>query len=469
MTSIPDLTSRIKGDVITPDHPEYGKSLQRWAVNAERNAAVVVFVKNESDVSTAISYARTNNLPVAIRGGGHNATGASSTEGGLVIDLSRHLNLVRIDPEKRLAYVGGGALWEAVDKAAIEHGLATPGGTVNHTGVGGLILGGGFGWLSGEHGLTIDNLVQVTLVSADGSVHKANDTENPDLFFGVRGGGCNFGVVTEFVLALHPQRRTVFSGPIIFPGTHLEKIVDAAKDWYANTSPKEAMIMMTTCEPDGTPVVPCYIFYNGSEEEGRAKFKRFYDIGPVADMTKEVPYEVLNSLQNPMVNHGNGVYWKGVAHEGPSYKPIAMGHEKIVEIVKAGKFHANAIYEWIPLQKINSVPGNRTAYRRIPNPNCLIVVGWPGKTHSGEKVAEARPLAYEIAACLAGGLAALKDVKSQGYSNYDPDPEGIVGEKGGVKDKALLAFGANYPTLQRIKKKYDPENIFNKWFAITPA
>jgi FAD/FMN-containing dehydrogenase len=132
MVSIATLTPHINGDVITPDHPDYGKSLHRWARNAEKKAAVVVFVKDNADVSKAILFAKENNLAIAIRGGGHSATGASSVEGGLVVDLSRHLNGVRIDPVKKLAYVDGGALWETVDKAAIKYGLATVGGTVNH-------------------------------------------------------------------------------------------------------------------------------------------------------------------------------------------------------------------------------------------------------------------------------------------------------------------------------------------------
>lgn len=123
-----------------------------------------------------------------------------------------------------------------------------------------------------------------------------------------------------------------------------------------------------------------------------------------------------------MVNHGNGVYWKGVAHEGPNYKPIAEAHQRITEIFREGKFVATAIYEWVPLQKINSIPANKMAYRRIPNPNCLIVVGWPGTAHSEGKVSEARPLAHGIAACIVGGLSQLKDVKSQGYSNYGTVP-----------------------------------------------
>ncbi|KAF5362017.1 hypothetical protein D9756_002634 [Leucocoprinus leucothites] len=425
----------VSGDVVTPGHPDYANSLHRWAINSEKNAAVVVFAKDAADVSKAILFAKENSLPIAIRCG------------GLVIDLSRHLNGVRVDPGKKLAYIGGGALWETVDKEAIKHGLATVGGTVNHTGVGGLILGGGFGWLSGEYGLAIDNLVQVTLVSANGSVHVANETENSDLFFGVRGGGCNFGVVTDI------------RGPVIFPGSFLEKIIDFAKDWYANIGEKEAMLMITAAEPNGTTIpltwgdnfesmVVCNVFYNGSEEEGRAKYKKLYDLKPYGPSPRRHILERHCTQRSRL-------------------EPIAKAHEKVIEIVKGGKFIANAIYEWIPLKKINSVPANKTAYRRIPTPNCLINIGWPGGTHSAEKVDEARPLARQIAVCVAGGESKLKDVKSQGYTNYDP--EGVLGDKDEVKDKAALAFGDNYPLLQKIKKKYDPENVFNRWFAITPA
>ncbi|KAJ8475466.1 hypothetical protein ONZ45_g15592 [Pleurotus djamor] len=159
--SSPTLTKDFSGDIVTPDHPEYTKAIARWAINAERKARIVAFVKDTKDIATAIKYARDNGLSLAIRGGGHSSFGASSAEDGLVIDLSRYFNTTRVDPENKLAYVGGGAVWATVDKAAIEHGLATVGGSVNHTGVAGLLLGGGYGWLSGLHGMTIDNLVQV--------------------------------------------------------------------------------------------------------------------------------------------------------------------------------------------------------------------------------------------------------------------------------------------------------------------
>lgn len=195
-----------------------------------------------------MKFATSNNIPLAIKGGGHNASGASSVEDGINIDLNRYFNTAKVDPEKKLVYVGGGALWGTVDKAVIAHGLATPGGTVNHTGVGGLILGGGYGWLSGQHGLVIDNLAQATVVIADGSIVTASDSSHPDLFWGIRGGGCNFGIVTEFVLRLHPQRKTVCAGMIIFPPPMLPKIAELVDGF--DRAENEGMMIILTRGPD---------------------------------------------------------------------------------------------------------------------------------------------------------------------------------------------------------------------------
>lgn len=204
----------------------------------------VVFPKDEKDVSEAIKFATANNLPLAVKGGGHNPSGASSIDDGLSFDLNRYFDTARVDPQNRLAYVGGGALWKTVDYAAIEHGLATPGGTVNHTGVGGLILGGGYGYLSAKHGLTIDNLVQATVVLADGSIVTASETSHPDLFWAIRGAGGNFGIVTEFVLKLHPQRKTVFSGIVVFPAPLLDQVVAVVDRWWSEKAGENDTIML---------------------------------------------------------------------------------------------------------------------------------------------------------------------------------------------------------------------------------
>ncbi|KAG6864200.1 hypothetical protein C0991_011625 [Blastosporella zonata] len=417
--------SQFKGDLVTPDAVDYQKAIARWAVNAQRRAKVVAFVKDEADVGLAIKYARNTGLPIAIRGGGHSPAAASSIEGGLVVDLSRYLNGARVEPEKRVVYVGGGALWDIVDSEAIKHGLATVGGTVNHTGVAGLVLGGGYGWLSPEHGLAIDNLIQATVVTADGSVLTASDTQNPDLFFGIRGGGCNFGVVTEFVLKLHPQRKTVYGGLMIFPPPALEKVVGVTSKWLEGAGEKEAMVQILTMTPDGN---------------------------------------VSSYYQNPNVFHGQGIYMKGIAHRKPHFDSISKAFEH-VQSVSGPEFKANMLFEYLPLSKISDVPANATAFRRDPTPSILVLGIW--KTDTEANTERGRKVAHELAQIVKGGQDDMTETESLGYSNYDA--EAVSGEKDSVPDKAKAVFADNYPRLQRIKKQYDPDNIFNKWFPITPA
>jgi len=184
MASFADFRAQFKGDIVTPQDQGYETVIDRWAANARRRAAVVAFVKDAKDVALAIMYAQKAALRIAIRGGGHSAAGTSSSEGGLIIDLSRCLNQVRVHADKKLAFVQGGAIWRTVDEAAIKYGLACVAGAVNDTGVGGLSVGGGYGWLSGAHGLVIDNTVEVTIVTADGSELRANEMQNSELFLG---------------------------------------------------------------------------------------------------------------------------------------------------------------------------------------------------------------------------------------------------------------------------------------------
>jgi hypothetical protein len=467
MSELESLSKTFKGDIVTPSSADYEKAIARWAINAQRKAKVVAFVKDSEDVVLAIKYAKANKLPVAIRGGGHSASGASSSEDGLVIDLSRHLNGVKVDADKKLAYVGGGAIWETVDKAAIEHGLATVGGTVNHTGVGGLLLGGGFGWLSGAYGLVIDNVQQVTLVTADGSILTLNETTNPDLFWGIRGGGSNFGVCTEFVLRLHPQRRTVFAGPIVFPPTALESLVTATEKWWDNgPSQKDVLQVGHTRGPDGQPCILAIMFYNGSEAEGRANFKFLYDIGPVADMAKEIPYEALNTLHNPFAKHGSARYIKGVIQTKSQVSTIQTVFDLAMEISATGDPKLTIIYEYMPVAKTNSPPA---ALLRRPGYNVVILASWEKDTPENLKTVQG--CVRNMADILSKSQTTLTEADKMGYGNYDTEFEGTVVTTNEVilDDRARALFGENYPKLQALKKKYDPENTFSKWFVITPA
>lgn len=461
---VSSLVQSVKGDVITPDHPEYSAALTRWAKNAERRAAAVVFVKDEEDVAATIKFAKEHKLLFAIRGGGHNAGGASSAEDGIVVDLSRYLNKVRVNSEAKLGYIGGGCVWKDVDEEAIKYGLATVGGTVNHTGVGGLTLGGGFGWLSSRHGLTIDNLRQATVVTADGSILTANENENAELFWGIRGGGSNFGVVTEFVLQLYPQRETVFAGPIIYTMDKVEEVTAEVKKWWPTITEDEGVIQAISLHAE-KPVMAIFVFYNGTEEEGRARFKPFFDIAHIMDGAKMIPYEKLNTLHNPKVDHGECYYLTGSTQREPSSTSIREAMERLSQVASEGYRWIGIMVEYHGLDKVNAVSPTATAFRRPRTPNIAIAISWSPNSDDGTRNQKARQLGKELDRIFTKADAIPGSVHL-GYINYDMDPDA---PREANDEKARNGFGENYARLQKVKKQYDPDNFFNRWFPITPA
>jgi len=452
------------GDWITPDHPDYSKAIARWAANAERRAKVVAFVKSAEDVVTVLRYAKQQKLPIAIRGGGHSPAGASSVENGIVIDLSRHLASVRVDPAAKLAYVSGGAIWETVDKSTIEHGLATVAGTVNHTGVAGLLLGGGYGFLSGEHGLALDNLVQATVVTAGGKILTASTTENSDLFWAIRGAGCNFGVVTEFVLRLHPQRRTVFGGIVAYPAPKILEAVSVLGESWKAFSSKEAVFYAQTSDPAGNPLAIFTLFWNGSEEEGRAHFKPYFDIGPVMDTCKEIPFEQLNGMQNSQAVHGKNYYMKGVFASAPQRDVAEKLVSRLPQLSAESGAQLFVMHELIPTSKMISVPNNATAHIRGARINVLIVSTWESKDPNA--LDAVRKAANELAGIVVQGEKVIPESLNVGYGNYSP--EEIVSDVPGSSGKTQALFGENYARLQKLKQVYDPDLVFFKWSPITP-
>ncbi|TFK19453.1 FAD binding domain-containing protein [Coprinopsis marcescibilis] len=478
MSDVLDLVKAVNGDVVTPLDPSFRVAIARWARNTEREARVVVFTKTPQDVVASILYAKANNLPFAVRGGGHYAGPASSVAGGVVVDLSRYMNTVRVDPDTDLGYVGGGALWKDVDEEAIKFGLATVGGTVNHTGVGGLSLGGGFGWLSGRYGLTIDNVRQATVVTANGSILTANTEENPDLYWGIRGGGSNFGVVTEFVYQLYPQNKTVFAGYVVFTPDKVEQIVNLTTAWFRTIKPDESMIQAVTVK-DGHPVVVLLLFYNGSEAQGRENYKAFLDIEHVFDGATEIPYEQLNSLQNNSVEHGRCYYLQGSNQAVPDAASMLAVLTKCGEVAEAGNFKPTVLYEYFNLNKANTVDDAATPFRRGLTPSILTILAWEDDVL---KTTIAKDIAKEFVAIIKSNQEGT--AREIGYPNYEPDvfggPDGLR-TTDNSKDwenerlspdfdaKAKLAFGPNYHKLQQVKMLYDPDLFFNRWFPITPA
>ncbi|EKM52970.1 uncharacterized protein PHACADRAFT_147283 [Phanerochaete carnosa HHB-10118-sp] len=452
-----------KGDILTPEDEGYERALARWAVNAIRRARIVAYVRDAEDVSTALRYAKENGIKVAIHGGGHSPNGASSVQDGLVIDLARYLNGVRADPENRLAYVGGGAKWATVNKATMEHGLAMVGGTVGHVSCSLLTLGGGYGWLSPMHGLTIDHLVSATVVPADGIVRTASKTENPDLFWGIRGGGCNFGVVTEFVFALHSQQRMVFGGPVIFSPDKLETIAKLIEAWFPTAGPKEAVHAYMGRGQDGSPAVTLLMFYNGSESEGRETFKSFTDLGPIVDTRREMSYDGFNSLLDEWAAPGKCNWIRGVAVDRATKVLMPEIFNKVVELSPPGKpFRVSLNLEYMSQDKVNSVPNDETAYSR-DRPglgNGIGAVFWDEDKPGLE--AEAKQILDEIT-----GLVKIPGLR---YGNFNADTDVLPAPGATAKrTRAQELYGENYPRLQQLKRKYDPEMIFDKWYVIQPA
>ncbi|KAH8102177.1 hypothetical protein BXZ70DRAFT_1016565 [Cristinia sonorae] len=460
MVDIDSLSKSLKGDVVTAADPGYEDAIFRWARNAIKKAKVVTFVKDAEDVSTALKFAQTAGLRVAIRGGGHNPAAASSSEDGLVIDLSRYLDKVTVDPTKKLAYVGGGALWKTVDEEGMKHGLATVGGTINHTGVGGFIVGGGYGFLTGMYGLTIDNLVEATVVIADGRILKASSTENPDLFYGIRGGGSNFGIVTEFVLQLHSHPRKIFAGLVVFTPDKLAALSAVLEKWWANVQPNEAIyVFLGRAPPDGHPVIITNLVYHGTEAEGRERHKAFFDVGPVVDHAKEIPYEALNGLQNDFVPHGQNYFLKAVRLSRPSLEMTQSNFDKVLELSNFEELNVMLAFEYVSHAKVNSVSVDETPYRRDLPGNAMILVTW--KDDDPKKLQAAREAAHALAKITPEGTA---------YGNFTgPDSEALPAEGAIPGDRSQAYFSGAYPKLQALKKKYDPGMVFNKWYPITPA
>ncbi|KAL1737401.1 hypothetical protein EV714DRAFT_266204 [Schizophyllum commune] len=452
---MPRTVHGLKGDLITPESPDYSAAITRWAATAERRAEAVVFVKDADDVSLAIKYAKDHGYPIAIRDGGYSVSGASSAEKGLVIDFSRYLDYAEVATERMIVRVGGGATWGTVNKAAMAHSLATVGGTIDKIGVAGLTLVGGYGYLSGLHGLALDNLEEATVVVADGTILLASKSTNPDLFYGIRGGGSNFGVVTELTFSLHPQRRTVYAGKLVFRREAAQAVLDLTVDWrMGEEDPNASMIQVFKPGSEGKPEILCFLFHNGSEAEGRHHFRRLLDISPLMDVTSEIPYEKTGQMMNFLFPSGRGVYQKGIPQRRPDPNTTLEVIDRLADAHPSDPSPL-VICEYFPLQKILAADTNdETACLRRDTSIVGIYAFWDELT--AENFAKGQTIVRDIAGIL------------QESHPYLAEHEGS-GQTGQPDDKARATFGEKYPRLQQIKKKYDPENVFNRWCPITPA
>src|SRR3954452_9818949 len=304
--TVQELREAVRGELVTPDDNGYAEASRIWnGAHDGRRPALVVRCSGAADVIAAVGFGRSNDLQIAVRGGGHSIAGFSTVDDGIVIDLAP-MSSVRVDPVARRAFVGGGAVWRDVDHETQAHGLATTGGLVSTTGVAGFTLGGGIGWTMRKFGLACDNLVAAEVVTADGVLVRASETENPDLLWGLRGGGGNFGIVTQFELALKPLGQTVYGGLIFFPAEAAGDLLRTFRDW-AVTAPDDitAIVNLTTAPPlpavpaewHGKKVAVLVAVSTGPLEEGEGLVADLRGVAePIADLLGPLPYLAMQTL-----------------------------------------------------------------------------------------------------------------------------------------------------------------------------
>jgi FAD/FMN-containing dehydrogenase len=451
------LRAQVRGTVCLPGEPDYEKSRTIWNAMIDRRPAAILRAAGAADVIQGVDFARTNNLILAIRGGGHNIAGNAVCDGGLMIDLTQ-MKSVRIDPSGRTARVEPGVTLGEFDREAQAFGLATPVGINSTTGVAGLTLGGGFGWLSRKYGLTIDNLLSADVVTADAKFVHADVNENADLFWAIRGGGGNFGVVTSFEFRLHPVGPQVLSGLIVHPFSRAKELLHAYRDFVAK-APEEltCWVILRKAPPlpflpqevHGTEVVVFALCYVGDLDRGRTAVAALQALGhPIADVVGPHPLVGWQTAFDPLLTAGARNYWK--SHDFKALSDPAMD----VVIDAAGRLPSPDCEIFIGHLggAINRVPSDATAY---PHRDIEFVMNvhtrWADRANDQKCIGWARDLFNKAAPHATGGV----------YVNFMPEDETGRVQQG--------AYGANYKRLGTIKAKYDPENIFRMNQNIKPT
>jgi FAD/FMN-containing dehydrogenase len=458
-SGIGDLRGTMGGPVLGPADPGYDDARRLWNAGIDRRPAVIARCQSAADVSAAVTFAREHGLEIAVRGGAHNPGGSSSVDDGLMIDLSL-LNQVSVDPMAQRARVGGGALLGDLDAAAQQHGLATPAGMVSHTGVAGLTLGGGMGWLSRKHGLSIDNLVSAQVVTADGQIRRAAEDENPDLFWAIRGGGGNFGVVTEFEFRLHEVGPMVHFGLLFWDLAQGAEVLRLAREVIAKLPPEVNIIAGAVNAPPAPFVPEQYHFQPGyallvtgfgsAEEHEQVLSEVRTALPPLVDFASPMPYTALQQLIDEANAWGFHSYDKGFYLDDLSDEAI----EVITEYVPRKQSPGSVLLFYRLDQAYSQVAEDATAFSGSRAP------GYAG---------------FIIAVCPTPEM--LEHDRAWVRSFWDalvPHSRGIGSyvnaiSDAGVDDRVRASYGAKYDRLAEIKRKYDPDNVFHHNANIKPA
>jgi FAD/FMN-containing dehydrogenase len=437
---INELRGTLRGRLIQVGDDDYEQARRVWNGNIDRRPALVVRCAGVADVIAAVNFARGNNLLVAVRGGAHSAAGHGACDGGIVIDLSQ-MRGIWVDPHRRLARAQAGVVWSELDAETQAFGLATTGGVVSNTGISGLTLGGGLGWLMGKYGYSVDNLRSVDIVTADGRFLTTSEDEHSDLFWGLRGGGGNFGIVTSFEYQLHPVGPLVIGGLLIHPLERAKDVLSFYREFSSNL-PDEAEAyagLLTT--PDGMPAIALILGYNGPIDEGERVLEPARRFGePLADLVQPMPYVV----RQAMLDEGNAVhgvqrYWKSGFTETISDELIDI----VVEGASAFSSPMSAILFFNIHGAAARVSSSATAVGLRGNKwDFNVLSQWIDSAESARHIAWTRELWGQIE----------PHISASAYVNH------IAGDD--KPEKIRASFGENYERLVALKTKYDPTNLF---------
>jgi hypothetical protein len=432
--------AKLRGELLCPNDTGYDGARQVWNAMIDKRPALIVCCAGVADVRRAVEFARTHNILLSVRGGGHNVPGNAVCAGGLMINLSR-MRSVQVDPVQCTARAEGGATWGDFDHETQAFGLASTGGTDSTTGIAGLTLGGGLGWLAGKYGLACDNLLSVDIVTADGRFLKVSATDNADLFWGVRGGGSNFGVVTSFEYRLHPV-GPVLAGPVLYPFAKAREVLRFYGDFSRSIPDELNTVCLFTSLPDGAPAVVIAVCYNGNIDAGEKVLQPLRKFGqPLADHIRPMPYTEIQSLVGSMVLPGRQNYWKSSFMQ-------SISDEAIDTLVTYCATVPSPLSQ-IGFQQLgnaaNHVGSEDTAFcHREARYELMMLSMW------------LNPAAYAVNAKWTRQLAEAMQPFTTGRAYINQ--MGTEAEEG--TDRIKAAYGPNYDRLVALKNKYDPTNLF---------
>jgi hypothetical protein len=453
---VSELERSLRGELIRPESPSYDEQRRIWNGSIDRHPALIARSTGVADVIAAVKFGRRAGLDVAVRGGGHSFPGYSTADGALLIDLGP-MKGIRVDPDKRVARAQAGVLLGELDRETQQFGLAVPAGIVTHTGLAGLTLGGGIGWQHRKYGLTIDNLLSVDIVTADGELVTASDDVNPDLFWGIRGGGGNFGIVTDFEFRLNPLGPEVVAGPIFWRMEDSPEVLRHYRDWLAGAPDELMTIVIHRKAPPlpfvpeefhGEPVVSVVCCYAGPVAEGEQVVRPMKEFGsPIIDLCEPKPFLVHQAMFDPSFPHFRWYYFKSC--------DVAELTDDVIDLTVEHSLRIQSPFTAFPIWQMGG------AVAKVDEDDTAFTSRNAGFT-------------FNIGACTEGpdGFEDEREWVRTFWSALEPHHMGVyvnfLGDEG--QDRVAESYGpAKYARLQELKRRYDPDNFFRINQNIPPA